>query len=119
MASAAAAAHFLIGFERKPWPKREQRAHYKEYGPGHDHHMQARDREDMREASIAHRLLHLIRDATLLAGHQRNRDLSRLAREHVADAFVDGGAHGIDRLPGGEVERRRGAASISSTLLVA
>ena len=61
----------------------------------------------MREACIAHRLLHLIRDATLLAGDQRNRDLSRLARKHVADAFVDGGAHGIDRLPGGEVERRR------------
>ncbi len=61
----------------------------------------------MGEARIAHRLVHLVRDAAPFAGDQRRRDLAGLARKRCADARVDGGAQGIDGGPGGEVPRRR------------
>jgi len=77
--SAAAAAHFLMGKrERKRRNKCEQRAHEPEHGSGHDHHMQAGNGKDVREARKARSLVQLLGNASPRAGDERDGDLAGL-----------------------------------------
>ena len=110
-ASAAASADggrpFLDGVaERQRGHEREQGAHQPEHGARHDGHVQARDREDMGEAGIAHRLVYLLGDAAALAGDESRRDLSRLSRQRRSDAGIDDGSQRIDPGPGREIPWR-------------
>jgi hypothetical protein len=70
---------FLDGkAERKRRNKCEQRAHEPEHGSGHDHHMQAGNGKDVREARKARSLVQLLGNASPRAGDERDGDLAGL-----------------------------------------
>ena len=70
---------FLDGkAERKRRNKCEQRAHESEHGSGHDHHMQAGNGKDVREARKARSLVQLLGNASPRAGDERDGDLAGL-----------------------------------------
>jgi hypothetical protein len=98
---------FLDGkAERKRRNKCEQRAHEPEHGSGHDHHMQAGNGKDVREARKARSLVQLLGNASPRAGDERDGDLAGLTLQYRPDAGVDACSQRIDARPGPEVPRQ-------------
>jgi len=80
---------FLDGkAERKRRNKCEQRAHEPEHGSGHDHHMQAGNGKDVREARKARSLVQLLGNASPRAGDERDGDLAGLTLQCRPDAAL-------------------------------
>ncbi len=98
---------FLDGkAERKRRNKCEQRSHEPEHGSGHDHHMQAGNGKDVREARKARSLVQLLGNASPRAGDERDGDLAGLTLQYRPDAGVDACSQRIDARPGPEVPRQ-------------
>ena len=89
-ASAASAAHFLIGARSaSPGIKAKKGADEKKDHAGHYRHVIARDRQHVADPGNKQRVVNVWRDGVAPAVNQHRGDRAIIAGEHGANAGID------------------------------